>query len=145
MKWNNSLWFLPCLFVVMVLVYIIEEIVSIVRQNRFHRLVLRLILCLFCLAVGLYLTIKRGLALPWHIETALCNVIFTEIGLMIAPRIKAIDSDKNSSKAKKVLYLIGFFVLAIALSYYNGETSARTDEYGRHRRRPHRRSQPQGR
>lgn len=131
MKWNNSLWFLPCLFVVMLLVYVIEAIVSIVKQNRFHRLVLRLSLCLFCLAMGLYINKKLGSAsLPWHIETALCNVIFTEIGLIIAPRVMAIDS-ANNSKLKKCLCFIAFFILAIALSYYNGETSARTDEYGR--------------
>ncbi|SHI17823.1 Fucose 4-O-acetylase [Butyrivibrio fibrisolvens DSM 3071] len=132
MKWNNSLWFLPCLFVVMLLVYFIETIVSIAKQNQFHRLILRLILCLLCLTVGLYITRKHGnIALPWHIETALCNVIFVEIGLIIAPRVKSIDVVSKNSAVKKWAYLIIFSIFAIAFAYFNGETSARTDEYGR--------------
>lgn len=143
MKWNNSLWFLPCLMVIMLLVYLIEAIVLKFRKNRFHSLILRIILSLACLSIGLYLTRKlSGISLIWHIETALCNVIFTEIGIVIAPAVlsgtKSLENQVDGSVqkadrkllARKALKAIALFILALVFSYINGETSARTDEYG---------------
>lgn len=143
MKWNNSLWFLPCLMVIMLLVYLIETIVAKLKKSRFHSLIIRIILSLFCLSIGLYLTRKlNGIALCWHIETALCNVIFTEIGIVIAPSVlsvtifsdhtchNAIQRPINRLLTCKAIRAIFFFVLALVFSYLNGETSARTDEYG---------------
>lgn len=131
MKWNNSLWFLPCLFIVMLLVYLIESIVSIVKTNQFHKLILRIILCLLCNITGFYLTQRSlNVALPWHIETALCNVIFTEAGITLAPIAKSIDSCSDNTKGKKITLLLVFIVLATSIASFNGETSARTDEYG---------------
>ena len=117
--------------IVMLLVYIIESIVSIVRQNRFHRLILRLTSSLVCLIIGLYFTTHfKNVALPWHIETALCNVIFVEIGIIISPMVLTTYKEQKSTTLQNTILLIVFMAAAMSFAFLNGETSARTDEYG---------------
>lgn len=143
MKWNNSLWFLPCLMIIMLIVYLIENIVLKIGNNRFHKLIIRILLSCICLWTGLYISRMHGVYLPWHIETALCNVIFTEAGIVLAPVIanncnvfdnidplEGIKKDRFAS-AKKIVMICSFFIAAIILAYFNGESSARTDEYGK--------------
>lgn len=128
MKWNNSLWFLPCLFVILTLVYLFDKLC-----DHFHWNVgipHRLFFALLCGILGVCLSVfYPKLHLVWHFESALCNVPFFELGICSQPLISKCSKQKENKKML-VLHFVFFLLAALILGSFNGASSPRTDEYG---------------
>ncbi|WP_026506845.1 acyltransferase family protein [Butyrivibrio sp. MC2013] len=156
MKWNNSLWFLPCFFVLLIIAEIYERyILPLICSNKesLMAIVSRLIFSFLTSGLAFILSgFVTDLRLPWHIEGALYAMPFFQIGIILRPYIyrmtgkgssdeegapSSLGSTDPSGKADQGRALLSasisfifFFAIGIFLGLINGETSARTDEYG---------------
>lgn len=77
MKWNESLWFLPCYCLVILLAEIIE------RTGRLHR-VLPAVLYTVASLIGYGMIYRGMMGLPWHLETALLVLLLCGMGRYLA-------------------------------------------------------------
>lgn len=81
MKYNSPLWYLPCLFIVLVLSYGIETII-----DRFQKVnggyALRACIIGLCVLYTLVLSpyLDHNPVLPWHIETSVNLLAFFQVG-----------------------------------------------------------------
>lgn len=123
MNWNLPLWFLPCAFVSLVLVYLIERIFQFFPKTNV--LVLRLVYIALSIVLNyLYCRYIRLLKLPFGTEVAISMTGFIELGILL----RNLDRFKN----KFVLGLVGilFSVLSFLLSLNNGEVSVMSLNFG---------------
>lgn len=149
MKWNESLWFLPCIFCMNLIAEIIERMP--VRGIR-ARNAMRSAAAVLCLLAGRLLA-GRGAVLPWHLETALANLFWTEAGIMTGEYLavswtesQPVHTDGRDSDSRRSipvstsvssrdfcisrLILCGLCICAIILlTPHLGKVSFRTDEY----------------
>jgi len=124
MKWNNSLWFLPCLFSTLSIVFLFDKIVS--QKKGTVSTKIRIIFAICSSLLGFFITaFFPKFYLPWHIETALINVAFVECGIIL----KDFVFENFKASFKFFIIMLIAFLAALVLSYLNGEVSARTDEY----------------
>ena len=85
MKWNETLWFLPCFMVVLLLAALIEEILGVYRvydggtQRQTRE---RIFLTVDSVLLGYLFSQVLRLELPWHAETAFTMVLFYEAGIL---------------------------------------------------------------
>lgn len=85
MKWNETLWFLPCFLVVLLLASLIEKILAIYeiydggtqRQSRE-----RIFLTVDCVLLGYLFSQVLHWELPWQAETAFTMMLFYEGGIL---------------------------------------------------------------
>lgn len=94
MEWNTPLWFLPCLFICDILVYLLEKWIT---NKNFYRCIS--ILGLFCLN-KITSSFLPNMYLPFHIETAIGLAGFFELGVLLRGCYKYI-----SYKLKEVSYI----------------------------------------
>lgn len=78
MKWNESLWFLPCYCLMILMAELIEQV------GRRHDL-LRLALYIAGGCVGYRLIAAGIVGLPWHLETALLVLPLCGFGRFLGP------------------------------------------------------------
>lgn len=123
MKWNQPLWFLPCGFVTIVLVYCFE--------GRIHGLgepgkrMARIGFILVSLAGNLlYCGTLRWLHLPFGAEVAISMSGFVEMGILLAPL------GRVGNRAVSGLLGALFVVLGFILGMYNGEVSVMSLRFG---------------
>ena len=85
MKWNETLWFLPCFMIVLLLAALIEEILAVYRvydggtQRQTRE---RIFLTVDSVLLGYLFSQALRLELPWHAETAFTMVLFYEAGIL---------------------------------------------------------------
>ncbi len=85
MKWNETLWFLPCFMIVLLLAALIEEILGVYRvydggtQRQTRE---RIFLTVDSVLLGYLFSQVLRLELPWHAETAFTMVLFYEAGIL---------------------------------------------------------------
>ncbi|MBP7347755.1 MAG: acyltransferase [Butyrivibrio sp.] len=133
MKWNNSLWFIPCLFCVFIPIDLLETFI--IRHKLKHPLLVRLAGIFFVLILGqLLIHASFPIMLPWQMETAFNMFLFTECGVIFQKYFlsHAFFSDKNVTE--KIFFLLSILLLLLGLffSLQNGKVSVRTDEYARY-------------
>lgn len=102
----NELWFLPCLFVALVIAYWILN---------FHNKIIQLILSLFCFLLGDLWGKYIYMPSPLYADVALCGVIFIVGGNIFIKKLIELDSKKTLQ-----LILITFicFSMGNALQLY---------------------------
>lgn len=131
MKWNNSLWFLPCLFCITVIVWIFEKNIS---GNKL--LVKRIAFMAITFILGQYLSQRLKLVLPLHLETSLSIIYCFEGGIILKPflsKINAMVHDELTLTKFQYLIISALciaFGLSLSLLCSNKTISVRTDEYG---------------
>ena len=127
MKWNNSLWFIPCLFCVLILTDLLETVLK--HSAPGHPLPIRILSIIICTALGKYLVLS-GIHLPWQMETALNVFLFTECGVIFQQHFLP-NMQENSLPRRKasLLMAVPFLLAGIVCCMINGKVSIRTDEY----------------
>lgn len=124
MAWNTPLWFLPCMFCSVVLMDLFETVLK--RVDNSYCLPLRLAFVGICWTVGIILNTVWFVYLPWHLETAVFLVGFSELGLVL--RHWGMGTKRNLS----VLSILVLTVIGVAASMLNGWTDIRTHTLGHH-------------
>ncbi len=150
LRFNRSLWFLPCLFMIFILDLFLEVLTLLFQKTAKNKtLVISRILysLIICLTGNYIITHFPKLFFPFQLETAMCHLPFFEFGACIKTLIlDEIKKDTTTSDKinlcfklykkicpKKIvmfLYAITLFSVGTVLCVTNGITSSRTDEYG---------------
>jgi fucose 4-O-acetylase-like acetyltransferase len=127
MKWNNSLWFIPCLFCVFILTDLLETLI--IHFHARHPLPIRIIFTFSCAVLGKILVIFN-VHLPWQMETALNVFLFTECGVIFQLYFFS-QMQKNTMhrRKKSLLMSLPFLLVGAFCCKINGNVSVRTDEY----------------
>lgn len=130
MQWNQPLWFLPCLFIQLFIINILENII----KNKKNKQMIRILFIAVLTVLGYTLSAIK-IYLPLQLEAAICMMIFTYLGIFIKENKEKLTNSKlyKTFKNKKYLYLI-FFIITVGiccLLVYNNETvSVMQDKYG---------------
>ncbi|MBE5804889.1 MAG: acyltransferase [Clostridiales bacterium] len=133
MNWNRPLWFLPCLFAVLVIVDVFE---SCLRRMKLRRpQMIRVAFALASLALGALLNVGLpGLFLPFHLESAVLLTAFAELGVILQhanTRHDLIGRIKRLSLPRLCAGLLLVCCCSLALSRLNGHIDIRAHMLGR--------------
>ena len=123
MKWNESLWFVPCFLCVLILARVLDRITGKGWQ--------RILAAAVCFAAGTVITEYTKIYLPWQLETALHACVFFAAGREVRLWIKDAASGsplKAGVPAQGLLCVCGF-LLSLFLMGLNGNFSLRMDQY----------------
>ena len=127
MWWNRPLWFIPCLFITLLIVDVIERIIFIENRGGQRRIAVIII----SLLIGIIWNKASGLILPFHMEAALGMISYTEMGIMF--RDNRIDKriEGTSTGAKSVLVIV-CIIAGVLLSGINGWAQVLRCTYGKY-------------
>ena len=128
MKWNNSLWFIPCLFCIFIPVDLLDTFIN--KCHITHTLFVRIVGIIFVSILG-QLFIHSSITLPWQMETAFNMFFFTECGVIFQKQFlpHALFSGQTTKQKSFLLLSIALFISGVFISMQNGKVSVRTDEY----------------
>ena len=130
MTWNSPLWFLPCMFVSLAVMDLMESILRYIKKE--NNISLRIVLVLALWLSGILINTRFSVYLPFHIESALFLTGFSELGYILS-RYKLLKQVKHSCKSTRgLLVLCACFglIIGITASYFNGWTDIRTHLFG---------------
>ena len=123
MKWNLPLWFLPCSFVTLLIVYLAESLIARARAER--RDALRLVFFAVTVAAAVaYVAFLKRQRLPFGAEVAIPMSGFVELGILLK-KTEGLLSRRAAGAVGLVLLLAGFF-----LSLRNGDVSVVSLNFG---------------
>ena len=128
MKWNQPLWFIPCMNVTLIVVWLIEKI----RIKKFPKLVItffRLLICIGFSIAGVLMQMFVNIKLPFQFESAVLMVAFVELGLIF--RTDKIIEKLAEYKYSTIVTVTLLFVGIIAVNV-NGTAGVQTYNYGRY-------------
>lgn len=124
MRYNLPLWFLPCFFCVTMLTYGVEKVVQKLGAG------IRYFTMAICAVMGGIISQSETLALPWHLETAISMLVWSEAGIVL----RACSSGKHLLKCKKAwMIIVAFLLIAagiVAAFFNNRVVGVRNDRYG---------------
>ena len=130
MQWNQPLWFLPCLFMQLFIINILENIIN----NNKYKQIIRVLFVIVLTILG-YILSAMKIYLPLQLEAAMCMMIFTYLGILIKENKERLKASKLCKilTSKRYLYVV-FLIVTIGLCsllVYNNETiSVMQDKYG---------------
>lgn len=130
MQWNQPLWFLPCLFMQLFIINILENIIN----NNKYKQIIRVLFVIALTILG-YILSAMKIYLPLQLEAAMCMMIFTYLGILIKENKEKLKASKLCKilTSKRYLYVV-FLIVTIGLCsllVYNNETiSVMQDKYG---------------
>lgn len=127
MTWNRPLWFLPCLFLSLSIVEVLESWILYRKESTNCKRVF--IICCF-LFVGIVWNKAANWILPFQLESAIAMVAFIEAGISFSECDCGVKISSLLFEAKIIL-LIVCVIVGVGLSYLNGYTDARVCSYGR--------------
>ncbi|MGN1023860.1 MAG: acyltransferase [Lachnospiraceae bacterium] len=140
MKWNETLWFLPCFLLALLFSAEIEYAVAKIRtsgaaddrkkgQNRLLAgILLRLVLSALFLLLGAVLVHRFDARLPFQGESACHLLPMLELGVTLGELFPP-KKEEAGKKSRAALAAIVLIVVGILLSIPFGRVSIRTDEY----------------
>lgn len=120
MKWNETLWFLPCYLVTTLLAIAVEEIVAHTREW------VRLLIIALCFPLIYLVTNTCHLHLPFQTETALHMLPLFEAGVLVKGWYL---KEQKERKLAELLCFAALFALSVAAAVFLGPVSIRTDKY----------------
>ena len=124
MKWNTPLWFLPCLFAVLVVVYVIERSM----QYNVGGAAVRLLVIIVSFVAGVLFETNVDVRLPMQMESGIFMIGFVEIGVILS---KCDFSEQVKKISAFMLISIGLLVIGSLVSHINGFAEVRTYYYGK--------------
>lgn len=118
----SPLWFLPCLFCVIVIYNFIDNI----SKNE----KIKNIIILFVFGIGYILSLTKMPKLIWNIDTALVAILFFHIGQIVKTKEKILDEKLTVYKFGVVTTLLT--ILSLISTHYNSleEISFNNNDYG---------------
>lgn len=125
MEWNQPLWFLPCLMILLIIINFIENIIS---RNRFKQFI-RGTIVIFSFIISMICS-KFRIYLPLQLETALSMMMFTYVGIIF--KESNLINKFLTIKHKNIfcLFIIAFSVMAVFMLLSNDIISVRQNKYG---------------
>lgn len=131
MAWNRPLWFLPCLFAVLVLVHLAETLLRRLPAKR--RQLLRGCIVAAALALGAWLNKIPGLYLPFQLESAVLLTAFAELGVILREGglVNLMKSAQSLRRWRAFAWAVPLAVIALLISRYNGHVDIRAHMLGR--------------
>ena len=127
MKWNQPLWFIPCMNVTLVMVWIIETLQK--KCAKFESDSFRILMCLCFTVLGILMQLFVNFKFPFQFESAVLMVAFVELGLIF--RTNKLIEKSTESKYSAVFTLI-LMVVGVITVYINGTAGVRTCNYGKY-------------
>lgn len=118
MMWNRPLWFIPTLFVSLIITNFIEIIESRWTKN---------IIVLLLTVLGMILSYYR-IFLPFQTEASLSMLIWIYVGINIKEYLLKDNVKRNF---KWIAITLGLIIIGFAIGFYNGSISVIADQYGR--------------
>ena len=128
MRWNLPLWFIPCMNLTLVLVWLLER----VRQDtvKTNRVKCRAVFCLILILVGLVIQKKlTDIKFPFQFESAVLMAAFVELGLIFkeCKIVERVNKDDLYILVCALLLGTGLF-----FSKINGVAEVRSSNYGKY-------------
>lgn len=127
MKWNTPLWFLPCLFSVLVLVYFIEVLASKTGGERKRTIQVAFVIVSFFIGILMKKTVD--IRLPLQLESGIFMLGFTELGV-IFKQSGFTSKVSRINKVALVLIILLCVVAGCVVSNINGFSEVRIYAYG---------------
>lgn len=124
---NVPLWFLPCLFIVEVLYYLIDKLPKWIN----------LLICVLISGIGTcMIAFWRGvfILLPWSIESALVAILFYSVGNILVKQLGLIGIQEKvlgRSYPINVIIVVLLSAVLINTAHWNGHISLGSDYLGR--------------
>lgn len=127
MKYNQPLWFLPCLFCVSIVAYTIETIGggTTVIKNLY-----RCGAMLIGTFAGIFFSFNVDIALPWHFETSLSMLVWFEAGVIVRDNLYHFDMVRVSG-LQKFIIVFCLLICGYLIQLLNIRTvGVRNEHYG---------------
>lgn len=115
--YSIGVWFIPCIFVTFILLFLITKLSK-------NRKVVYFILSVLAFIIGVLYCTKVNKPLPWGIDAAFVAVFFMAIGNML--RTYLVGDESRASKPKLFMILFINLVLTILFAYLNFTVQGRT-------------------
>lgn len=127
MKWNQPLWFIPCMNLTLIIVWMIEFTKR--KYAKCESIKFRISVCLLFLIAGIVMRMSIDIKFPFQLESAILMVAFVEWGIIFRENkiVEHICESGFSIFVECALLLIGVFTVNI-----NGVAGVRTYNYGKY-------------
>ena len=130
MKWNTPLWFLPCLFGVLLCVYGIEKAIFLIKKsNNKLQICIRVMCVLLFLTLGIVLERTVDIRLPFQMESGVFMIGFCELGILLKLFIQRFEKIKHKTVFSIVIITVSM-AAGVLLSILNGFAEVRIMSYG---------------
>lgn len=126
MRWNTPLWFLPCLFSVVICAYFIERWISRFTKALVIRIIVIGVLCLLGILFQCYVDIR----LPFHFESGLFLLGFLEMGVLLSQSHLEQHLNKANTGLSIIIACISI-IFGCVISNINGFAEVRIYQYGK--------------
>lgn len=129
-EWNRPLWFLPCLFIVEILFYIVFMFLRKIKckSKKKHMIAMCCIMIISFVWMILYSHYLKGVYFPFEIETAFSAMLYFALGITLKELINRKDSGKD--KIIMMIFAILFIIIGLLVAFKNGGVDFRMDVYG---------------
>lgn len=118
---GETMWFVPCLFWIEILMYMIHRAAA--RSSRIPRWGVHLGLTALCVAVSLPWALT-GRTLPWSVNTALTMVFFTQLGFLL----RRYESALLNARVWQGLAVVSLYCLLCVLQNISGASGINVKE-----------------
>lgn len=125
MKWNQPLWFIPCMNLTLIMVWLFEDIK--VKKGTLDSVKFKGIISFIFLSIGLLMPQIIDIKFPFQFESAIFMVAFVELG-MLSKEVKFVERICKSNFS--LFYCIALLIIGIITIKLNGVAAVRTYHYG---------------
>ena len=126
MRWNLPLWFIPCMNLTLVMVWLLECIKQ--KRIKTSEEKVRIGVCLFLAIAGLIMQRTIDIKFPFQFESAVLMTSFVELGLIFKNK-KIIE--KISQCKVSLLICIVLLIVGLCSAEANGIAEVRSYDYGK--------------
>lgn len=125
MRWNQPLWFIPCMNLTMAMIWLLEYIK--VKKEMLDSVKFRGIISLMFAGIGLLMPQIIDIKFPFQFESAIFMVAFVELG-MLSKEVKFVERICKSNFS--LFYCMVLLIIGIITIKLNGVAAVRTYHYG---------------
>ena len=127
MRWNLPLWFIPCMNVTLIIVWLIEYIKQALVTITGEKV--RIGACFIFAMAGVIMQQLIDIKFPFQFESAILMTAFVELGLIFKDcrMIEVVSSKKSSA-----FVCVALLIAGIASAEINGIAEVRSYDYGKY-------------
>lgn len=126
MRWNLPLWFVPCMNLTLIIVWIVEYVnrrLITENQEKF-----RVGVCMIFAVIGIIIQQSIDIKFPFQFESAILMTVFVELGLVF----KTYKVIEIVSSKKVIFVCFVLLIVGIVSAEINGMAEVRTYAYGKY-------------